>query len=313
MKVLVIRFSSIGDILVTTPVLRCVKQQWKAELTFLTGEKFKTLLADNPYIDHIHTDVKGVMATRNWIATAGFDLIIDLHKNRKSVMMTLATGVKVVRYNKLNWQKWWYVQTKNNILPPIHLVDRYFESLAPLGLVNDGQGLDYQVTSLPADILLPPQYNVVILGAAHKTKRIPLQQCHLWVEKACWPVVCLGGNDVTEEGAILAQSHPNKVIDLTGKLTLGQSGAVLLKATGILTGDTGMMHMAAALKKEVKVLWGNTTPAFGMYPYYGGQNQVPWTSEEVKGLSCRPCSKLGYDACPKGHFRCMLQHKPMPW
>lgn len=313
MKVLVIRFSSIGDILVCTPVLRCVKQQWKAELTFLTGDRFKSLLADNPYIDHIQTDGDGLMATRNWISKGGFDLIIDLHKNRKSVMMTLANGSKVVRYNKLNWQKWWYVQTKQNILPPNHLVDRYFESLAPLGLINDGKGLDYHVTSLPDDILLPPQYNVMILGAAHKTKRIPLEQCHLWIKKACLPVVCLGGNDVTHEGATLAQSHPGKVIDLTGKLTLGQSGTVILHSSAILTGDTGMMHMAAALKKEVKVLWGNTTPAFGMFPYYGSQNQIPWTSEEVSGLNCRPCSKLGYESCPKGHFNCMMEHKPTSW
>ena len=313
MKVLVIRFSSIGDILVCTPVLRCVKQQWKAELTFLTGQKFKSLLSDNPYIDHFQTDELGWKETRKWIAAEGFDLIVDLHKNRKSMLMTLANGSRVVRYNKLNWLKWWYVQTKQNVLPPIHLVDRYFEALAPFGLVNDGMGLDYHVASLPADIQLPLEYNVLILGAAHKTKRIPLQQCHLWIESARYPVVCLGGNDVSEEGAILAKAHPNRVMDLTGKLTLAQSGNVLQKAAGILTGDTGMMHMAAALKKEVRVLWGNTTPAFGMYPYYGGQNQMSWISDEVAGLNCRPCSKLGFNSCPKGHFSCMLQHKPMPW
>ena len=125
MKVLVIRFSSIGDILVCTPVLRCVKQQWKAELTFLTGQKFKSLLSDNPYIDHFQTDELGWKETRKWIAAEGFDLIVDLHKNRKSMLMTLANGSRVVRYNKLNWLKWWYVQTKQNVLPPMHLVERW--------------------------------------------------------------------------------------------------------------------------------------------------------------------------------------------
>lgn len=313
MKVLIIRFSSIGDILVCTPVIRCVKLQWQAEVTFLTGEKLATLLADNPYIDHIQTDSQGLLATRSWIAKSGFDVIIDLHKNRRSVLMTLAIGSKVVRYEKLNWQKWWYVHTKQNNLPPLHLVDRYFQALAPLGITNDGLGLDYQTVPLPNNLLLPPQFNVLILGAAHRTKRIPLQQCRQWIESSRLPVICLGGPDVRNEGAELAKDNPTKVVDCTGILSLGQSGTILSLATGILTGDTGMMHMAAALKKEMRVLWGNTTPAFGMYPYYGSQNQINWTSEEVADLSCRPCSKLGYDNCPKGHFKCMLQHKAKTW
>jgi ADP-heptose:LPS heptosyltransferase len=88
-------------------------------------------------------------------------------------------------------------------------------------------------------------------------------------------------------------------------LSLEGSAAVLRQAALVITHDTGMMHIAAAFQKKILSIWGNTVPALGMYPYYGPANPDQNTSFEVEGLSCRPCSKIGHQACPKGHFHCM--------
>ncbi|RTQ44044.1 glycosyl transferase, partial [Hymenobacter gummosus] len=63
---------------------------------------------------------------------------------------------------------------------------------------------------------------------------------------------------------------------------------------------TGQMHIAAAFRKEIISVWGNTVPEFGMYPF-----RTEFRALEVEGLGCRPCSKIGYEKCPQGHFRCM--------
>ncbi len=312
MKVLVIRFSSIGDILLCTPVIRCVRNQCQANITFLTGEKFKNLLSGSPYIDRIVTDAEGIMATRRWIQAQNFDLIIDLHKNRTSTLLTLGLSTTVIRYDKLNVKKWWYVLTKQKVLPDKHLVDRYFDALKKVNVSNDGLGLDFPLNPEAAVNDLPPRYNVIVLGAAHKTKRIPESIVSQWVQRSSFPVVLIGGADVTREGKSLCEIYSEKVINFTGQLTIDESAYVLSCAEKILTGDTGMMHLSAALKKSVIVLWGNTTPAFGMYPYYGNQHMI-WQSREVPDLSCRPCSKLGFQECPKGHFKCMMLQKAEDW
>lgn len=312
MKVLVIRFSSIGDILLCTPVIRCMRNQRQANITFLTGEKFKNLLSGSPYIDRIVTDAEGIMATRRWIQAQNFDLIIDLHKNRTSILLTLGLSTTVTRYDKLNVKKWWYVLTKQKVLPDKHLVDRYFDALKKVNVSNDGLGLDFPLNPDAAVNDLPPSYNVIVLGAAHKTKRIPEAIVSQWVQRSSLPVVLIGGADVTREGKSLCEIYSKKVINFTGQLTIDESAYVLSRAEKILTGDTGMMHLSAALKKSVIVLWGNTTPAFGMYPYYGNQHVI-WQSKEVPDLSCRPCSKLGFQECPKGHFKCMMLQKAEDW
>lgn len=312
MKVLVIRFSSIGDILLCTPVIRCVRNQCQANITFLTGEKFKTLLSGSPYIDRIVTDAEGIMATRRWIQAQNFDLIIDLHKNRTSTLLTLGLSTMVIRFDKLNVKKWWYVLTKQKVLPDKHLVDRYFDALKKVNVRNDGLGLDFPLNPDAAVNDLPPSYNVIVLGAAHKTKRIPEAIVSQWVQRSSLPVVLIGGADVIREGKSLRGIYSEKVINFTGQLTIDESAFVLSRAVKILTGDTGMMHLSAALKKGVIVLWGNTTPAFGMYPYYGNQHVI-WQSREVPDLSCRPCSKLGFQECPKGHFKCMMLQKAEDW
>ena len=120
----------------------------------------------------------------------------------------------------------------------------------------------------------------------------------------------MGGREEQEDGTTLAQGDPVRIYNACGKFSLHESAAILRRAHVVITHDTGLMHIAAALRKPILSLWGNTVPAFGMYPYYGkpGLATIPSSYMlEVKNLSCRPCSKIGYAACPKKHFRCMQE------
>ncbi len=318
-KILIIRFSSIGDIVLTTPVVRCLKKQTGVEVHYLTKQAFQAVLAANPYIDKVWTFRKEVTEVLPQLRAEGFDVVIDLHRNLRSLRVRMALwGVRSYAFNKLNFEKWLMVNWKINRLPDRHIVDRYLDTVRPLNVVNDGAGLDYFIPAedevdaanflqarLPAG--LPPlPYTAFVTGAAHATKRLPeakiIAVCRLLQQ----PVVLLGGPDEAESGARIASAAGLHVVNACGALKLNQSASMVRQAARVISHDTGLMHIAAALGKDLVSIWGNTIPAFGMVPYYPvGVNRN--TSVEVLGLSCRPCSKIGFAECPKGHFRCMQE------
>jgi ADP-heptose:LPS heptosyltransferase len=307
MKILLIRFSSIGDIILCTPIIRCIKQQLNAELHFLTSAKFSTVLCSNPYIDKHQLYEGKFFDTLQSLKDEKYDIIIDLHKSRLSRLFRACLMVKIYSFDKLNAKKWLYVQLKINLLPQKHIVDRYFDALKEINVVNDECGLDYITKDEDLLFLLPSKYNVLVLGATYFTKRIPLSISEKIIAKSAFPIVLLGGKDVMSEGLKL-ETRPN-AINIINQTTLNQAALIMKNATMVYTGDTGLMHMAAALQKPITVLWGNTLPAFGMYPYYGNKSPQKYISKEVMELKCRPCSKLGHNICPKGHFSCMLDQK----
>jgi heptosyltransferase-2 len=310
LKILIIRFSSIGDIVLTTPVVRCLKQQLPdAEIHYLTKPQFKAVVEHNPYISHVHCLTDSFSETIQNLRIEKFDYIIDLHHNLRTLRVKLAlTGVKSASFNKLNFAKWLLVKTGLNRMPDVHIVDRYLDTVKQLGVTNDGKGLDY---FMPADVAMQTKtqlpsapFVAVVIGATHATKRLPAEKLIRICQNIQHPVILLGGKAEAEEGDLIASSAGLHVVNLCGKLSLHQSAYAVQQAQHVITHDTGMMHIAAAFQKPIVSVWGNTVPEFGMYPYYGAQ-QVPQLMAQVKGLSCRPCSKIGYHACPKGHFRCM--------
>jgi ADP-heptose:LPS heptosyltransferase len=313
-KVLIIRFSSIGDIVLTTPIIRCIKQQLGSEVHYLTKPSFAHIIHENPYIDKIFKLKEPLSETIAELKAEGYDLIIDLQKNMRSYRIGMALHTKTIRYDKLNVRKWLSVRLKWNLLPEKkHLVDRYFEALQPLNIKDDGMGLDYFI--MPEDeydaqeLVKGIKYQVLVLGATYFTKRIPKEKCVEIIAGYSGHTLLAGGKDVSALAKELSQIFPEKVIDFCGKVGLGVSAGFVKHSRRVISGDTGLMHIAAALQKEVIVLWGNTIPEFGMYPYYGFNNSEKQINLEVNGLSCRPCSKLGFDECPKGHFKCMMEQK----
>jgi len=315
MKILIIRFSSIGDIVLTTPVIRCLKKQLDVELHYLTKVVYKEVLAYNPFVDQLITiekEIDEVMAT---LKAENYDLVIDLHHNLRTRRLQWALGKDQKRFRKLNWQKWMMVQFKKNYLPDVHIVDRYLETVLSLGVKNDDEGLDYfysnQSSKIFAERNIPEKYVAIGVGAAHTTKRIPNEKIVAICEQVKQNVILIGGPAEAKEGEWIAAKFAKPkspkermVINTCGQTTIGETAVIIEKAQVVLTPDTGVMHIAAAFQRPIVVLWGNTIPEFGMYPYYkkGVNNYV---SFEVKGLRCRPCSKIGFKECPKGHFNCM--------
>lgn len=310
MKILVVRFSSIGDIVLTTPVLRCIKQQLKdVELHFVTKHHFLSVIENNIYVDKFFTIKDSLAEVVPHLKKENYDYVIDLHHNLRTLKLKLALGKKSFSFNKLNWEKFLMVRFKINKLPAVHIVDRYMDAVAPLGVTNDGKGLDYFInekdeidiqSSLPS--LFHHDYNVLVVGGSYYTKQIPANKLKEICAKSQLPVVLLGGKEDAVIAEQVYQLHKSKVLNLCGKLNINQSASIIQQATRVITSDTGLMHIAAAFKKDIISLWGNTIPEFGMGPYLAGKDSQLL---EMKDLSCRPCSKLGYKKCPKGHFKCM--------
>jgi len=303
MKILVIRLSSMGDIVVTSPVVRWLKTQLKAEVHFLTKPNFIEIIQFNPNIDQIWSYNKSEDFQKK-LKEQDFDLIVDLHKSKASTWISLQLGKKTIRYNKLNFQKFLLTHLKINTLPKIHLVDRYAKALSKIGVLNDGKGLDFYIdhnAKLPENI--PNSYEVLVLGAAHATKRIPLELARNIILHSSKNIVLLGGNDVVEIGNKLSVEFP-QIINMIGKTNLHTSARILYSAIKVYTGDTGLMHISAALEKDITIYWGSTAPIIGMFPYLPLGSEAQIINKEVE-LWCRPCTKIGYSYCPLGHFNCM--------
>ncbi|WP_426492987.1 glycosyltransferase family 9 protein [Hymenobacter sp. 102] len=337
MKILVLRFSSIGDIVLTTPVVRGLKRQVPgAQVHFATKPAFRGMLEANPYVDKVHSLTGSLQELVAELRAEQFDFVVDLHHNLRTSLIKAQLGVKSRSFDKLNWRKWLLVNLKMDTLPRVHIVERYLAAAAPLGVRPDGQGLDYFIPDADeVDIraALPPAfqggYVAFAIGAQHATKRLPVERIIELCGLLRRPVVLLGGpTDETtghvvelafDQGAAASPPAPGRIPDspyyfpevpatppatviynACGKFNLNQSASLVRQASLVVSHDTGLMHIAAAFRKEIISVWGNTVPEFGMYPY-----RTEFRVLEVKGLDCRPCSKIGYEKCPKGHFRCM--------
>jgi ADP-heptose:LPS heptosyltransferase len=308
-KILILRFSSIGDIVLTTPVVRCLKNQLGAEIHYLTKAPFKTILSENPHIDKLITFEKSADEVLDILKNEKYDFVVDLHNNIRTLKLKGKLGVKSAAFPKLNMRKWLFVNTKWDVMPDIHVVDRYFKAVESLGVQSDGLGLDYYIPeSDQVDLyeILPTsfqsRYWVYTLGAQYKTKCLPEEKINELLVLIDVPIVFLGGKEDANLGERLAEKFPLKSINLAGKLNLNQSASVVQQSSGVVCHDTGLMHIASAFQKKMAVIWGNTTPKIGMYPYLP-KSEVEYF--EVKELHCRPCSKIGFQKCPKGHFKCM--------
>lgn len=312
-KILVIRFSSIGDIVLTTPLIRCLKAGFPdAEIHYLTKKQYHPILQENPYITRIWQYDKNFKEVLPLLKQEKFDFIADLHKNLRSVYVILNLRKPFDTFTKLNIKKWMIVNLGIDRLPGIHIAERYFRAVRSLGIVNDGKGLDYFIPSGDeVDLSVLPEsyrkgYIAFVIGGKHTTKIFPEEKVADVCRKVSLPVVLLGGAEDAERGARIEKQVGSRVYNSCGRFSVNQSASLVRQADKVITNDTGLMHIAAAFGKTILSVWGNTIPEFGMYPYIEGKNKAASLIFEVKGLSCRPCSKIGFDKCPKGHFRCML-------
>ena len=309
----------------TTPVVRNLKVQLDdAEIHYCTKKQFHSILEANPYIDKIHLLEDKLLDLVSKLKKEKYDIIIDLHNNLRTRIIKWLLGIPAYSFNKLNLEKWLVVNMKVNRLPNVHIVDRYMETVLHLGVKPDNLGLDYFIPEkeeieeswLPD--LAGEDFVVFAIGGNHATKKLPFNRMVELCDRINKPVVLIGGKEDAElgeklknffnkdpeavelENGLKRMGKKTEIHNSCGKFSINQSASLIKKAKYVFTHDTGMMHIAASFKKHIFSIWGNTIPLFGMYPY-----KTKFVVFENNHLDCRPCSKIGYDKCPKGHFKCM--------
>ncbi len=323
MKILIIRFSSLGDIVLTTPVIRAIADHYpKAEIHYLTKVQHYEVIKAHPLIKRIHLVNKSGKELMPALQAECFDYIIDLHHNLRSRPFKWFLSGKKYSFRKLNIEKWLRVQCGIDILPRVHIVERYLETLTPLGIPKTPLPLEYfipqedqidvgqlietaEVRNLNFVNQKAPSYGVYALGGQHATKRLPEDLIITLCRSVRAPLILLGGkgDQATAERIVKASNNPY-LISFCGRFNINQSADVVRQARVLITHDSVMMHIGSAFVRPTLAIWGNTIPEFGMYAWQPGHPQNV-QSFEINGLNCRPCSKIGFDTCPKGHFKCM--------
>ena len=307
-KILVIRFSSMGDIIYTTPIVRCLKLQIPdCEVHFLTKDQFKYIYQQNPYLTKLHLLKPKLADTIKDIKAEQFDLIIDLHNNLRTSIIKIATQIPSSTYKKDRLKKWLGLKFKwSSLFSKDHLVDRYLETVKFLGIKNDNRPIDYYAAKEYAlETFLPPshsgKYIAFVIGATHFTKRMPNEKIIEICKGINLPIVLLGGNDVKANAEEIKQAVGANVYSTCGETNLDQSVFIVSKAYKVIGFDTGLTHIAEAFNMPIASVWGGTTPdLLGVFPYKVKDSLVVGIE-----LPCRPCSKFGLEKCPLGHFKCM--------
>lgn len=314
-KVLLIRLSSIGDIVLTTPAIRCLKQQMPGvELHFLTRKRFKDVTIANPYVDKFHYFEDDFATTIEEICNEQFDYIVDLHKNFRTIRMYLKTDIRTkwLSYHKLSIQKFLLTKIGINLMPNIHISQRSLQALKKLGIEDDGKGLDYfipqdQEIKIETDLPVSHQmgFVAVVIGASYYTKKLPVKKLQELCSKIDLPIVLIGGKDDREEGEAITTIDPVKIYNACGKFSLNESADIVKRAKMVISHDTGFQYIACAFQKKVLAIWGGTSPKLDVEPYYGSAIVSRHTNYIVPALRCQPCSNYGTKTCPKKHFKCM--------
>jgi ADP-heptose:LPS heptosyltransferase len=331
MKFLVIRFSSIGDIVLTTPAIRCMKQQLPgAELHFLSKRCFEAVTACNPYIDRFFYYDHNLEELIGELKKEQYDYVIDFQKNVRSYKIRAALKVKVLSFKKLRLEKFFLTKLHVDIMPGRHITQRCLDTVRPLGVEDDGYGLDYFLdkNDLVRESELPHShrngYVAVVIGASYYSKKLPVDKLRQLCLLIGWPIILIGGKEDIREGEAIAAADPEKIWNACGRYSLNGSAGLIRRSELVISHDTGMQYIACAFHKQVLAIWGGTSPLLDVEPYYGerylmqrealsilegspGRAMTPYINFVVPGLGCQPCSSYGSKKCPAGHFKCMKQ------
>jgi lipopolysaccharide heptosyltransferase II len=325
-KILIIRFSSLGDVLLVSPLLRVVRLFYpSARIDFLVKKEYADVVRFHPALTSVielttdeGRELRGIIRK---IRKERYDLVIDLHNSIRSILVRFLSGCRrrrVVR--KYIFARWILVRWKRNYYKHIVAVpDRYLATVAPLGITGDGRGLEIV---LPEEVLSSvrvrlgkyhlEKYSTVICfapTARHFTKRWPQER---FIEAGIAlaassrvKILVFGGKQEHEYCADIVHMintavHAPAAENCASEFTLLESAAVMDHCDVVVTNDSGLMHLAAARQRNVVALFGSTVAEFGFFPY--GTKSIVL---EKKSLPCRPCTHIGRSECPLGHFNCL--------
>jgi lipopolysaccharide heptosyltransferase II len=320
-NILVVRFSSIGDILLTTPLLRAIRRRHRdARMTVLTKQAYVPLLSDNPHVDRIIALGPGrsLRSLAAEVRAGSFTHRLDLHGSLRSRALRVMAPGRWTSHPKHRIARALLIQTKRNRYRDRRPVpERYFDAARDLDVSPDGAPPEFFLGSdaegeadhwlATSGLATDRPLIAVAPGAAHATKRWPLEHWRALVSQITSggsSVAIVGGPGDSRLGTALAGSGQAQVASAAGVFGLQTTGALLRRSAAVVSGDTGVMHMATGVGTPVVALYGPTVEPFGFFPYARHATVL-----EV-ALSCRPCSSQGGPRCPLGHHRCMLELRP---
>lgn len=302
-KILIIRFSAIGDIVLISPVLRILQNglEGGAEIHMVVRKRYLPVVENNSRISKVYSFESTVQEVISDLEDEHYDYVIDLQNNLRSSIIKKRLGSLAFTVEKKNFAKFLWIKLGFKLEIP-HIVERYINTLKTLGLKDDGKGLEFEI---PSDIFvdLPFQdYTAVVIGANHFGKRPDAAHWGSIIHRIPGNIILIGGKE--DEMMSTALMTEKRIVSYVGHLTLMESAWVVRNAQLVVAGDTGLMHIAAAFEKDIISLWGCTRPGLGMAPWRAGVRSVIL---EPQGRGERPCSKLG-DSCNHGQLnRCIHQ------
>jgi lipopolysaccharide heptosyltransferase II len=319
-KVLVLRLSSIGDIVLATPFLRRLRAVHPAvEIHFGVRKEFAELVRHHPAVSQCipidTTKGRNELHRINYaLSLEGYDVVFDLHNNHRTRVLRNGLTARLHVINKHSIRRFLFVRLKwttlDNFLP---VPEKYIRTGARYGLAPDSLGTEIHVPDTTAITVNTALSRVgldegerciaICPGARHATKRWPIESfaalTDLILDGTNKRVVVLGGTEDAPLGAVLAQRHP-RVVNLCGAFSLLETASAMDRCDAVVANDSGLMHMATARAVPVAAVFGSTVKELGFFPYHATARVL-----EVADLSCRPCSHIGLPACPKRHFHCM--------
>jgi len=319
MKILILRLSSMGDILLATPVPEVLKNLYSgSEIHWVVYKNFENSIRNNPNIDRIIAFEKGdnLKEIRKNIRSTEYDLIFDLHKNSKTYFLT--RGLRnVFRYDKRIIERFLLVFFKRKY-KTIPATEMYFAALKKAGIKTPDKwklsfypDADCETSTVAKYSLKKEPYAVLVPGASYFTKIWPKEHFKklaemILLEGKFKRIIVIGkGEDEETIGKYICGENNDKLLNLTGKLNLDETASVIKYSDIVITNDNGPMHLAECFKKRIVALFGCTTEELGFFPY-----STDFKAVEVKELKCRPCTHFGRKKCPKGHFKCMKNISP---
>lgn len=305
-KILIIRFNSIGDIVLTSPVVQALSDDGY-EVHYLCKKIYQDLLSAIPNITKAHLFDDNLTQTIKALLKEQFHYIIDLHNNYRSKKVARALKVRTHRLQKERIKLFLLTKLNFDVQPQDHIVDRFMKVASPLLSCEVKPHVALNITDPSIQkidsLLLPQAFVAISIGAAFYTKQIPIDKIVETINGLTMPVVLLGGKDDKNRSNEILSKCTVDIINLVGTISIVESAEVINRSKVLLTGDTGLMHIGAAIGTPVVAVFGSTHPLLGYTPYYN--NQASFSIIENKNLKCRPCTKQGRASCPKGHFSCM--------
>lgn len=319
-KILVIRLSSLGDVLLASPAVRAIRKRFPdARVDFLTKAHFAPLFRNNPHVSRViglgSGDAQGIFHMRHGLKT-GYDLIVDLHGNLRSRILTGGPGMpRILRTKKYSLRRRLLACSHVNLMKKAPCVaERYLACLESIGARDDGLGLEFH----PDESAVRRAEGLLARSGVREKEAIGLAVGSRWYTKK-WPLdhliglvklmqgekfILLGSGEDNETACALAAALPGRTVNFTGMTDIATAGALIRSCRALVANDSGLMHLGCAVGTPVVALFGSTVREFGFFPFRARAVVLE------KPLKCRPCTTQGREHCRLGTLECLESIRP---